>query len=91
MAEGTPPSANDKGDPDLGRLLARLDGDAFDIANCGHPASLATTDRRPSGRSELAALAVDLDRLIDWTNITAAADHYRSHPADGLQQLGFTT
>ncbi|MFI9838684.1 ISAs1 family transposase [Nonomuraea sp. NPDC051941] len=36
-------------------------------------------------------LAVGLTRLIGWTNITAAIDHYRSHPADGLQLLGLTT
>ncbi|MFG1949334.1 hypothetical protein [Nonomuraea sp. NPDC048826] len=36
-------------------------------------------------------LAIGLARLIGWTNITAASDHYRSHPADGLQLLGFTT
>jgi hypothetical protein len=29
--------------------------------------------------------------LIGWTNIAAATGHYRSHPADDLQLLGFTT
>ncbi|GAA3305835.1 hypothetical protein [Nonomuraea dietziae] len=36
-------------------------------------------------------LAIGLARLIGWTNVAAAIDHYRSHPADGLQLLGFTT
>ncbi|MFB9534580.1 hypothetical protein [Nonomuraea roseola] len=35
-------------------------------------------------------LAIGL-ALIGWTNIAATTDHYRSHPADGLQLLGFTT
>ncbi|MFI7469995.1 ISAs1 family transposase [Nonomuraea sp. NPDC049646] len=49
----------------LGRLLARLDGDAFDAATCTYLASLAdcappaATNGRPSGRTELAGLAVD--------------------------------
>lgn len=33
-------------------------------------------------------LAIDLARLIGWTNIAAAIDHYRSHPADGFQLFG---
>ncbi|WP_431917090.1 hypothetical protein [Nonomuraea jabiensis] len=36
-------------------------------------------------------LAIGLARLIGWANIAAATDHYRSHPADGLQLLGLTT
>jgi hypothetical protein len=36
-------------------------------------------------------LAIGLARLIGWTNIAAATDHYRSHPTDALQLLGFTT
>ncbi|MEV0237475.1 hypothetical protein [Nonomuraea sp. NPDC050786] len=36
-------------------------------------------------------LAIGLARLIGWTDIAAATDHYRSHPADGLQLLGLTT
>ncbi|MFI6919992.1 ISAs1 family transposase [Nonomuraea spiralis] len=41
--------------------------------------------------ASLRNLAVGLTRLIGWTNIAAATDHYRSHPADGLQLLGLTT
>ncbi|MFG2071218.1 hypothetical protein [Nonomuraea maritima] len=36
-------------------------------------------------------LAIGLARLIGWTTIAAATDHYRSHPDDGLQLLGLTT
>ncbi|MET9249896.1 hypothetical protein [Nonomuraea sp. NPDC003709] len=35
--------------------------------------------------------AIGPARLIGWTNIAAATDHCRSHPADGLQLLGVTT
>ncbi|MFI7444924.1 alpha/beta fold hydrolase [Nonomuraea indica] len=35
--------------------------------------------------------AIGLARLIGWTDIAAATDHYRNHPADGLQLLGLTT
>jgi hypothetical protein len=49
----------------LGRLLARLDGDAFDTATCGYLAVLAagtapaTTSSPPPRRTPLAGLAVD--------------------------------
>ncbi|WP_326821058.1 ISAs1 family transposase [Streptosporangium sp. NBC_01756] len=49
----------------LGRLLARLDGDAFDTATCGYLATLTadappvTTSNPPSHRTPLAGLAVD--------------------------------
>ncbi|MEV4018850.1 transposase family protein [Nonomuraea angiospora] len=48
----------------LGRLLAHLDGDAFDTATCGYLASLAAgvplaTTSPPSHRAELTGLAVD--------------------------------
>ncbi|MEU0520875.1 hypothetical protein [Streptosporangium sp. NPDC006007] len=33
---------------------------------------------------------IGLARLIGWTSIAAATDHYRSHPADGLQLPGLT-
>ncbi|WP_310717446.1 hypothetical protein [Nonomuraea sp. 3-1Str] len=36
-------------------------------------------------------LAIGLARMLGWTDIAAATDHYRSRPADGLQLLGFTT
>ncbi|MEV0165223.1 ISAs1 family transposase [Nonomuraea fuscirosea] len=49
----------------LGRLFARLDGDAFDVATCTYMATLAncgppsTTDIQPSARTALSGLAVD--------------------------------
>ncbi|MFG1614118.1 ISAs1 family transposase [Nonomuraea wenchangensis] len=47
----------------LGRLLARLDGDAFDAAVCGYLAVLADdappTSRPPASRTPLTGLAVD--------------------------------
>jgi hypothetical protein len=49
----------------LGRLFARLDGDAFDAATCTYLATLAdcgppaTTDDRPPTRTALTGLAVD--------------------------------
>ncbi|MEV4808219.1 ISAs1 family transposase [Nonomuraea sp. NPDC049421] len=49
------------------------------------------TGNAPRILASLRNLAVGLTRLIGWTNITAATDHYRSHPADGLQLLGLTT
>ncbi|MGP4105101.1 ISAs1 family transposase [Nonomuraea sp. KM90] len=49
------------------------------------------TGAAPRILASLRNLAVGLSRLIGWTNITAATDHYRSHPADGLQLLGLTT
>ncbi|MEO3892720.1 ISAs1 family transposase [Nonomuraea sp. B5E05] len=49
------------------------------------------TGAAPRILASLRNLAVGLTRLIGWTNITAATDHYRSHPADGLQLLGLTT
>jgi hypothetical protein len=42
----------------LGRLLSRLNGDAFDSATCGYLASLAACGP-PSDRTELTGLAVD--------------------------------
>jgi hypothetical protein len=42
----------------LGRLLSRLDGDAFDTATCGYLASLAACGP-PSDRTPLIGLAVD--------------------------------
>ncbi|MBE1562046.1 ISAs1 family transposase [Nonomuraea africana] len=41
--------------------------------------------------ASLRNLAIGLARLIGWTNISAATDHYRSHPGDGLQLLGLAT
>jgi predicted transposase YbfD/YdcC len=54
-------------------------------------ASRVRTGNAPRIMASLRNLAVGLTRLIGWTNITAATDHYRSHPADGLQLLGLTT
>ncbi|MCA2184250.1 transposase family protein [Nonomuraea cavernae] len=50
----------------LGRLFARLDGDAFDTATCTYLAALATCTppatpgNRPADRTPLSGLAVDL-------------------------------
>ncbi|MGP3919967.1 ISAs1 family transposase [Nonomuraea sp. 10N515B] len=54
-------------------------------------ASKIRTGTAPRIMASLRNLAIGLTRLIGWTNITAATDHYRSHPADGLQLLGLTT
>ncbi|MBN6054653.1 ISAs1 family transposase, partial [Nonomuraea sp. RK-328] len=54
-------------------------------------ASRVRTGTAPRIMASLRNLAIALARLIGWTNIAAATDHYRSHPADGLQLLGFTT
>jgi predicted transposase YbfD/YdcC len=54
-------------------------------------ASRVRTGAAPRVMASLRNLAVGLARLIGWTNIAAATDHYRSHPADGLQLLGLTT
>ncbi|MFI7231126.1 ISAs1 family transposase [Nonomuraea angiospora] len=54
-------------------------------------ASRVRTGTAPRIMASLRNLAIGLARLIGWTNIAAATDHYRSHPADGLQLLGFTT
>ncbi|WP_218061679.1 ISAs1 family transposase [Planobispora rosea] len=52
--------------------------------------SKARTGAAPRIMASLRNLAIGLARLIGWTNIAAAIDHYRSHPADGLQLLGLT-
>jgi predicted transposase YbfD/YdcC len=49
------------------------------------------TGAAPRILAGLRNLAIGLTRLVGWTNVTAATDHYRSHPADGLQLLGLTT
>ncbi|MFE3455895.1 ISAs1 family transposase [Nonomuraea sp. NPDC059194] len=49
------------------------------------------TGTAPRLLASLRNLAIGLTRLIGWTNIAAATDHYRNHPADGLQLLGLTT
>jgi predicted transposase YbfD/YdcC len=54
-------------------------------------ASRVRTGNAPRIMASLRNLAIGLARLIGWTNIAAAIDHYRSHPADGLQLLGLTT
>ncbi|MEV4019991.1 transposase family protein [Nonomuraea angiospora] len=77
----------------LGRLFARLDGDTFDTATCTYLAMLAAcappaTSDRPPARAPLTGLAVDGKTL---RGSRTANDHYRSHPADGLQLLGFAT
>lgn len=54
-------------------------------------ASRVRTGTAPRIMAGLRNLAIGLARLIGSTNIAAATDHYRSHPADGLQLLGFTT
>ncbi|MBG0825882.1 ISAs1 family transposase [Planomonospora sp. ID91781] len=54
-------------------------------------ASRVRTGAAPRVMASLRNLAIGLARLIGWTNIAAATDHYRSHPADGLQLLGLNT
>ncbi|WP_169789220.1 ISAs1 family transposase [Nonomuraea candida] len=54
-------------------------------------ASRVRTGTAPRIMAGLRNLAIGLARLLGWTNIAAATDHYRSHPADALQLLGLTT
>ncbi|MET9069276.1 ISAs1 family transposase [Streptosporangium sandarakinum] len=54
-------------------------------------ASQIRTGAAPRIMVSLRNLAIGLARLIGWTNIAAATDHYRSHPVDGLQLLGLMT
>ncbi|MFI6995872.1 ISAs1 family transposase [Nonomuraea wenchangensis] len=54
-------------------------------------ASRVRTGTAPRIMAGLRNLAIGLARLIGWTNLAAATDHYRSHPEDGLQLLGLTT
>ncbi|MGW6499598.1 ISAs1 family transposase [Nonomuraea angiospora] len=54
-------------------------------------ASRLRTGTAPRIMAGLRNLAIGLARLLGWTNITAATDHYRSHPGDGLHLLGLTT
>ncbi|MFI6991372.1 ISAs1 family transposase [Nonomuraea wenchangensis] len=54
-------------------------------------ASRVRTGAAPRIMAGLRNLAIGLARLLGWTNIAAATDHYRSHPSDALQLLGFTT
>lgn len=54
-------------------------------------ASKVRTGTAPRIMASLRNLAIGLSRLIGWTNIAAATDHYRSHPTDGLQLLGLKT
>jgi predicted transposase YbfD/YdcC len=49
------------------------------------------TGTAPRILAGLRNLAIGLTRLIGWTSMTAATDHYRSHPGDGLHLLGLTT
>lgn len=79
----------------MGRLLARLDGDAFDTATCGYLAILAAcappaTSGSHTGRSPLTGLTVD-GKTLRGSRTNIATDHYRSHPADGLQLLDLAT
>ncbi|MBB4940115.1 hypothetical protein FHR32_004420 [Streptosporangium album] len=82
----------------LGRLLARLDGDAFDTATCGYLASLAacappaTTSSRSSSRTELAGLAVDGktlrgSRTTDTTVHLLAATRHDTQTALAQRQV----
>ncbi|MGW4411914.1 hypothetical protein ACWEJ6_48440 [Nonomuraea sp. NPDC004702] len=54
-------------------------------------ASRIRTGTAPRIMATLRNQAIGLARPIGWTNIAPATDHYRSHPTDGLQLLGFTT
>ncbi|MFD0661323.1 ISAs1 family transposase [Thermocatellispora tengchongensis] len=54
-------------------------------------ASRIRTGTAPRIMAGLRNLAIGLARLLGWTNITSATDHYLSHPADGLHLLGLTT
>jgi hypothetical protein len=54
-------------------------------------ASTIWTGTTPRAMATFRNLAIGLARLIGWTKIAAATEHYRTHPADGLQLLGLTT
>ncbi|MFC7647316.1 hypothetical protein ACFQX6_47450 [Streptosporangium lutulentum] len=61
------------------------------LAATRHDTQTVAAQRQIAAKSnEIPAFAPLLARLIGWTNIAAATDHYRSHPADGLQLLGLT-
>jgi predicted transposase YbfD/YdcC len=53
-------------------------------------ASRIRTGHAPRIMAGLRNLAIALTRLIGWTNITAATDHYRARPDHALQLLGLT-
>ena len=45
---------------------------------------------RPRVMATLRNTALSLIRLAGWRNITAATEHYRTHPTDALHLLGIT-
>jgi predicted transposase YbfD/YdcC len=51
-------------------------------------ASQVRTGHAPRIMASLRNLAIALARLMGWTNITAANDHYRAQPDHALQLLG---
>jgi hypothetical protein len=56
-------------------------------------ASRVRTGSAPRAMATLRNLAIGLMRQAGWTNIAAAADHYRSRPhyATALLNLGYST
>jgi predicted transposase YbfD/YdcC len=53
-------------------------------------ASKIHTGQAPRIMAGLRNLAISLTRLMGWTNITAATDHYRTHPDHAVQLLDLT-
>jgi hypothetical protein len=56
----------------------------------GEDASRARTGSLPRALATFRSLAISLAHLAGWTNNAAAHDHYRSHPANALRELGLT-
>lgn len=56
----------------------------------GEDASRIRTGTTPRAMATLRNLAIGLMRQADWTNIAAAADQYRSRPANAAAMLQLT-
>ncbi|MGW2617586.1 ISAs1 family transposase [Streptomyces sp. NPDC001500] len=56
----------------------------------GEDASRVRTGTAPRAMATLRNLAIGLMRQAGWTNIAAAADHYRSHPQHATAMLRLT-
>ncbi|WP_107082862.1 transposase [Streptomyces resistomycificus] len=57
----------------------------------GEDASRIRTGTAPRAMATMRNLAIGLMRQAGWTNISAAIDHYRSHPEYATAMLDLTT
>ncbi|MER5700278.1 hypothetical protein ABT255_61320 [Streptomyces mirabilis] len=60
------------------------------VVTYGEDASRVRTGTAPRAMATLRNLAIGLIRQPGWTNITAAADHYRSRPQHATDMLRLT-